>query len=123
MGDSWYSRPILFAADIQRMMGFYIGKLSFKEDWRYEEDGQLEIAQVSRGGCELIFSCQDSMRASPGRIFISLDFDVLEAAKAEFEAKGVAIRFRWWGYYTLVVTDPDNNELFFPYPQDYTPPA
>ena len=31
------------------------------------------------------------------------------------------MRFRKWGYHTLVVSDPDGNELFFPYPQDYTP--
>jgi catechol 2,3-dioxygenase-like lactoylglutathione lyase family enzyme len=123
MSDSWYSRPILFAADIQRMLDFYIGRLGFKEDWRYVEDARLEIAQVSRSGCELIFSCQDSMRAGPGRIFVSIDPGALEALKTELQNKSTAIGFRWWGYHTLVVQDPDGNELFFPYPQDYRPQA
>jgi catechol 2,3-dioxygenase-like lactoylglutathione lyase family enzyme len=121
MSDRWYSRPILFAADIQRMLDFYIGKLGFREGWRYEEGGQLVIAQVSRSDCELIFTRQESMRAGPGRIFISLDLDVLEAARAEFEARGIPVRFRRWGYHTLVVQDPDGNELYFPYPADYRP--
>jgi catechol 2,3-dioxygenase-like lactoylglutathione lyase family enzyme len=117
----WYSRPILFAADIQRMLDFYVGLLGFREDWRYEEDGQLLIAQVARSECELIFTCQEGMRAGPGRIFVSLDLDVLEATRAEIEDKDVPVRFRTWGYHTLVVSDPDGNELFFPYPRDYTP--
>jgi catechol 2,3-dioxygenase-like lactoylglutathione lyase family enzyme len=121
MADRWYTRPILFAADIQRMLDFYLGKLGFKEDWRYEEGGQLLIAQVSRAECEIVFSCQDRMKAGPGRIFVSLDLDVLEAVRAEFEKNGVDIEFRRWGYHTLVVRDPDGNELFFPYPADYRP--
>ena len=119
--ERWYSRPILFAADIQRILDFYVGLLGFREDWRYEEDGQLLIAQVARSDCELIFTRQDSMRAGPGRIFISLDLEVLEAARTEFESKGIPIRFRRWGYHTLVVSDPDGNELFFPYPAEYVP--
>jgi hypothetical protein len=45
---------------------------------------------------------------TPGRAAssFSLDLPVLEAARAEFESKK--------GYYTLVVRDPDGNELFFP---------
>ena len=46
--DKRYSRPILFAANIQRMPDFYVSLLGFREDWRYEEDGQLLIAQVAR---------------------------------------------------------------------------
>jgi catechol 2,3-dioxygenase-like lactoylglutathione lyase family enzyme len=116
MSDHWYSRPILYAADIQRMLDFYLGKLGFKEDWRYEEEGQLLIAQVGRNGCELIFTRQPEMHAGPGRIFISLDPEELEASRRDLEARGVPIREGQWGYRTMIVTDPDNNELFFPYP-------
>jgi catechol 2,3-dioxygenase-like lactoylglutathione lyase family enzyme len=112
---------LLFAADIDRMLAFYVGKLGFKEDWRYEDGGRLLIAQVSRSECELIFSCQAWMRAGPGRIYISLDLDVLQAARVEFERRGIAIEHRQWGYHTLVVRDPDGNELLFPYPADYAP--
>jgi len=116
--DRWYSRPILYAADIQRMLGFYVGKLGFKEDWRYEEEGQLLIAQVGRSDCELIFTRQEQMRAGPGRIFISLDLEVLEATRRDFEAKGIAVRDGHWGYKTMIIADPDGNQLFFPYPAD-----
>jgi catechol 2,3-dioxygenase-like lactoylglutathione lyase family enzyme len=114
--DRWYSRPILYAADIQRMLDFYVGQLGFKEDWRFEEGGKLLIAQVRRSECELIFSCQDQMRAGPGRIFISLDLDVLEATRRDYEAKGIAVLNGQWGYRTMIISDPDGNELFFPYP-------
>jgi len=116
--DRWYSRPILYASDIQRMLDFYVGKLGFKEDWRYEEDGALLIAQVGRSDCELIFTQQEPMRRGPGRIFLSLDLDHLEAVRRDFEAKGVPIREGRWGYRTVIVTDPDANELFFAYPAD-----
>ncbi|MDP3738246.1 MAG: VOC family protein [Hyphomonadaceae bacterium] len=119
MGDNWYSRPILYAANLKRTLDFYIGQLGFDESWRYDEGGATQIVQVERLGCELIFSCQDRMKAGAGRIFISLDLDVLEATRRDYEAKGIAIRDGYWGYKTMIIADPDGNELFFPYPADH----
>lgn len=121
MSQRWYARPILYVADMERALGFYTAKLGFTESWRYAEDGRPVVVQVERSGCELIFSSQYRMKTGLGRIFISLDREVLEAVRSEYAAKGLAIRDAQWGYATMIVTDPDGNELFFPYPD--APPA
>ncbi len=118
MSDRWYTRPILYVADMDRALAHYTGALGFTVSWRYDDDGRTAVAQVERAGCELILSCQESMKAGPGRIFVSLDAEVLDAVRREFEGKGVAVREERWGYRTMVVADPDGNELFFPYPRE-----
>ena len=120
MGQKWYARPILYVADMERALAFYTGKLGFSESWRHDEEGRTQVAQVERLGCELIFSCQEEMKAGPGRIFISLDPEVLDAVRREYEGRRLDIRDARWGYATMIVADPDGNELFFPYPAEKT---
>jgi hypothetical protein len=38
--------------------------------------------------------------------------------RAYFEARGAPPRPGRWGYPTLIVDDPDGNQLYFPYPAD-----
>ena len=115
MGQKWYARPILYVADMGRALAFYIDELGFTESWRHDEEGRTRVAQVERLGCELILSCQEQMKAGPGRIFVSLDPDVLDALRLDCEARGLVIRDGHWGYATMIVADPDGNELYFPY--------
>jgi hypothetical protein len=42
----------------------------------------------------------------------------LDALRAEFEGKGVAVKEASWGYRLLVVDDLDGNQLFFNYPAE-----
>ncbi len=118
---TWYTRPVLGVTGIDRSADFYVGKLGFQEDWRYAEEGCPLIVQVSRQSCELILSSQWPERVGHGVTFVSLDPDVLDAARAEFEVKGVAVKDGRWGYPLMVVEDPDGNELCFPYPADDQP--
>jgi catechol 2,3-dioxygenase-like lactoylglutathione lyase family enzyme len=117
MSDKWYSRPVLFVADIDRAVDFYVKQLGFTQAWRYEEDGKAYVAQVDRLGCELIFSSQWPDKVGTGLMFISLDPDVLDALRAELEGRGVDVKDGQWGYRLMVVKDPDGNELYFPYPK------
>lgn len=114
----WYTRPVLFVSDVERSIGFYVDKLGFTENWRHEDAGKPIVAQVDRRGCELIFSSQEPEKTGRGRIFISLDVEVLHSARAELEGKGVAVEDGRWGYPLMVVHDLDGNELYFPYPAD-----
>jgi len=116
MSDVWYSRPVLFVADIDTSVDFYGKQLGFTEAWRFAEDGKAYVAQVVRKGCELIFSSQWPDKVGKGLIFISLDLDVLNALRTELEARGVDVKDGQWGYRLMVVADPDGNELYFPYP-------
>ena len=116
--SGWYARAVLHVADVERAVGFYVGKLGFSEAWRHADEDRLLVAQVDRDGCELILSCQWPDGKGHGLIFISLEPDILAAARAEFEQAGVAVRDGQWGYRLMVVEDPDGNQLFFPYPRE-----
>jgi hypothetical protein len=41
---------------------------------------------------------------------------VLNALRVELEGRGVDVKDGQWGYRLMVVTDPDGNQLYFPYP-------
>jgi hypothetical protein len=67
-------------------------------------------------------SSQEPERTGRGRVFISLDVDLLHAVRAELEGRGVAVADGRWGYPLMIVHDPDGNELYFPYPADGAEP-
>ncbi len=123
MSDKWYARPVLFVADIDRSVDFYVKQLGFTQAWRYEDDGKAWIAQVDRHGCELILSAQWPKKVGMGLMFISLDLGVLDALRADLEGRGVAVKDGQWGYRLMVIADPDGNELYFPYPNSPTASA
>lgn len=116
MSNRWYARPVLFVADIERSIDFYVKQLGFTQNWRYAEEGKAFVAQVERMGCELILSSQWPDKAGKGLMFISLDPEVLDALRAELTGRGVEVKDGQWGYRLMVVGDPDGNELYFPYP-------
>jgi catechol 2,3-dioxygenase-like lactoylglutathione lyase family enzyme len=112
----WYSRPVFFVESVERSITFYTEKLGFTQGFRYEEDGKILVGQVNREDCEIILNCQQPEKNGRSRIFISIDLEPLQALRAEFERRGAPIKDGWWGYDTMVIEDPDGNELFFPYP-------
>ena len=116
MSAKWYTRPVLFVADIDRSVDFYVKQLGFTQAWRYEEDGKAYVAQVDRRGCELILSSQWPDKVGKGLMFISLNVGVLDALRAELEGRGVDVKDGQWGYRLMVIADTDGNQLYFPYP-------
>ena len=116
MKDGWYSRPVLFVENVERAIEFYRDVLGFAEGQRYEEDGTTLVGEVTRGDCALLLNCQQPDKNGCGRIFISLATGLINDLRAEFEARSAPIRDGWWGYDTMIIEDPDGNELFFPYP-------
>ncbi len=48
----WYTRPVLFVADVNRALRFYIDMLGFEKSW-HEGDGAGGVCQVHRAGCEI----------------------------------------------------------------------
>ena len=135
MSEEWYARPVLFVADIDRTLDFYVNRLGFTASWQYQEEGKAFVAQVDRQGCALIFSSQWPDKVGKGLMFISLNVDAapdqlsaaesraLDRLRAEFESRGVDVKDGWWGYRLLVVRDPDGNELYFNYPNAEEEPA
>jgi catechol 2,3-dioxygenase-like lactoylglutathione lyase family enzyme len=116
MSEGWFSRPVLFVADVERAIGFYTRLLGFEPGPKYEEDGVALVGEVSREDCSLLLNCQKPERNGHGRMFISLDPEPFARLKAEFEERGAPVKTGWWGYDLMIVEDPDGNELFFPEP-------
>ena len=111
----WYSRPVLFVADLNRALRFYVDQLGFEKNW-HAGDGAGTVCQVSRSDCEIIL-CQDPMRRDKARLFIELTADGLTAFRHELGERSVPNKATRWGYDTTQVDDPDGNELFFPVPE------
>ena len=88
MNNEWFARPVLFVADIDRSVDFYVKKLGFSHPWRYEEEGKALVAQVERDGCALILSSQWPDKVGKGLMFISLDVEVLNALRGAGRKEG-----------------------------------
>jgi catechol 2,3-dioxygenase-like lactoylglutathione lyase family enzyme len=112
----WYARPVLFVADVPASVGFYTDRLGFARAWSYEEDGKTLVAQVDRGGCELILSSQWPGKVGTGMTFVSLDRKVFDALWPELQGRDVVVRDGFWGYTSKIIDDPDGNQLYFPDP-------
>jgi catechol 2,3-dioxygenase-like lactoylglutathione lyase family enzyme len=110
----WYTRPVLFVADVNRAARFYVDMLGFEKGW-HSDGGAGTVCQVNHGECEIIL-CADATRRDRGRLFVELTAEALADLRRELVARGVPTRETWWGYDTLQVDDPDGNELFFPDP-------
>ena len=108
----WYTRPVLFVADLDRALRFYIDMLGFEKDW-HEGDGAGGVCQVNRAGCEIIL-CEDDTRSDKARLFVSLTADGLAALRREIAERSVPSDKSWWGYDVIKIVDPDGNELLFP---------
>ena len=110
----WYPRPVFFVADVGRALHFYLDLLGFEKRW-HSGEGTGGVCQVDRGECEIIL-CEDHTRADRSRLFIELTPDGLAELKRELAERSVPVAETWWGYDSLLVTDPDGNELLFPIP-------
>jgi catechol 2,3-dioxygenase-like lactoylglutathione lyase family enzyme len=123
----WFARPVLHVTDVEASLRFYIDRLGFTSPWRFDDDGNARVAQVDRQGCALILADAWPEKIGKALMFISLNVEppsqqaavaALDALRAEFEARGVAVKEGSWGYRILIVDDPDGNQLFFNYPHE-----
>ena len=116
MSEKWYSRPVLFVSDINRSVDFYVKQLGFTQNWRFEGDeGEALVAQVARPGIELILNAESPQKTGKALMFIALEREVLDALRADLEARGVDVKDGHWGYRVMVTTDPDGNSFYFAY--------
>lgn len=108
----WYTRPVLFVADVTRSLRFYTGMLGFEKSW-HEADGAGKVCQVNRADCEIIL-CEDATRTDKARLFVELTPEGLNALRSEITARSIPAETSWWGYDVIKIVDPDGNELLFP---------
>lgn len=112
----WYTRPVLFVADLKRALRFYTDMLGFEKAW-HEDGGDGKVCQVNRAECEIIL-CEDPDRGDRGRLFVSLTRDGMAQLRRELIERSVPSKKSWWGYDVIQVDDPDRNELLFPLPDE-----
>ncbi len=62
----WYTRPVVFVADVNRTIGFYVQLLGFEKGW-HDGDGAGTVCQVNCGECEIIL-CEDATRRNSGAL-------------------------------------------------------
>lgn len=111
-GHRWYTRPVLFVADVNRAIRFYVERLGFEKNW-HEGDGAGTVCQVTRRGCEIIL-CEDAARCGRARLFVELTREGLAELRRELAERSVPSKDSWWGHAVIQVDDPDGNELLFP---------
>jgi catechol 2,3-dioxygenase-like lactoylglutathione lyase family enzyme len=107
----WYARPVLFVADVNRALRFYLDMLGFEKSW-HEGDGAGGVCQVNRAGCEIIL-CQHDTRRDKARLFVELTPEGLAALLREAIERSVPTEKSWWGFDVIKIVDPDGNELLF----------
>ena len=108
----WYTRPVLFVADVNRAIRFYVDALGFWKKW-HEGDGTGTVCQVNRGECEIIL-CEHATRRDKARLFDELNADHPAELRRELVERSVPSKNTWWGYDSIQIEDPDGNELLFP---------
>ena len=116
MTETWYSRTVFFVGDGERSLEFYTDKLGFSLDWNYEYEGRPHVFQVSLNGLELILNQVEEPtrgREGSGRVFVGLEDDQVEGFWQHIESHGIKTTVQLWGEPTVVVRDPDGNEIFF----------
>src|SRR5258707_1946221 len=110
----WYTRPVLFVADVHRALQFYVEMLGFEKRW-HEDDGKGKVCQVNRAECEIIL-CEDADRKDRVRLFVSLTEDGIAELRREIVERSIPSKNSWWSYNVIQIDDPDGNELLFPLP-------
>lgn len=109
--DNLYARSVFFVASAERSRRFYTEELGFSVDWDVGD-----VFQVSLFGFELILNQtwgKTLDRAGHGRLFIGLEDNQIEPVHQHIAAKGIPTERVEWGRSTLVIKDPDGNELYF----------
>ena len=112
--------PILDVRDVEAALRFYVERLGFQIDFRYEEDPN-NYAGVRRGGVSLHMQWQheDHFRdGTAGRLRVRIVVDDPDALFEEYRAKGVLdettrVRDTVWGTREFGFRDPDGNGLTF----------
>ena len=119
--ENLYGRAVFFVKDAESALRFYTETLGFTLDWNHKEQDRAFVFQVSLLGFQLILNQAESWtegRAGHGRVFIGMEDDQADAFREHVERHRIPVEAFRWGAPTLVIRDPDGNELFVWVPED-----
>lgn len=112
--------PILDVRHVEEAISFYVDRLGFEVDFRYEKEPD-NYAGVRRDSARLHMQRQDARHfenGTAGRQRSRIPVDDPDAIYAEFKAMGVLdddveVRDTEWGTREFGFRDPDGNGLVF----------
>jgi uncharacterized glyoxalase superfamily protein PhnB len=112
--------PILDVRDVEAALRFYVDRLGFQVDFRYEDDPS-NYAGVRRGAVYLHMQWQhedEFRKGTAGRLRVRILVDDPDALFEEYRAKGVfdertQVRETAWRTREFGFRDPDGNGLTF----------
>ncbi len=112
--------PILDVRDIDSALDFYVERLGFEVDFRYEGDPK-NYAGVRRDGVHLHMQWQDEehfARGTAGRLRVRIIVSDPDTLFSEYNSAGVLaddaqLRDTNWGTREFGFRDPDGNGLIF----------
>jgi catechol 2,3-dioxygenase-like lactoylglutathione lyase family enzyme len=119
--NEFHSRSVFFVSDAEKSLDYYTNTLGFELDWNHQETGKAFVFQVSLFGFQLILNQvqrDTENRAGHGRVFVGVDDEQGNVLQMHIKDKGIETSIIHWGNQTLVIRDPDGNELFFSLPTD-----
>jgi catechol 2,3-dioxygenase-like lactoylglutathione lyase family enzyme len=114
--ENLYARSVFFVKDAEASLTFYTQTMGFALDWNYQYEGRAWVFQVSLFGFDLILNQvygPTQNRAGHGRAFIGVEEHKARALIQHIRERGLDRMRADWGRPTLVLRDPDGNELFF----------
>lgn len=114
--ENFYARSVFFVKDAEASLTYYTQTLGFALDWNHQDEGRALVFQVSLFGFELILNQvygHTRDRVGHGRAFIGLEDTQAPSLLQHIRERGIHAMRHEWGQPTLVITDPDGNELFF----------
>ncbi len=104
--------PILYSADIERSIAYYMDKLAFKNNWIW--DGAKTFGGVSVG-CVEIFFCKEN-QGNPGT-WLAINVDDVDEYHAIIQERGATILSapdnKPWHMREMLVQDPDGHIIRF----------
>lgn len=122
--ENFYARSVFFVKNAEESLAFYTRTLGFALDWNHQYEGRAWVFQVSLFGFELILNQvygPTQTRAGHGRVFIGLEDQQAPQLLQHIREHNLNPMRADWGRPTLVLRDPDANELFFWIPEsDWT---
>jgi glyoxylase I family protein len=115
--------PLLFVDDIQLCVGFYVDKLGFKVEAKWEPDGALAWCKLRRDGSALMLqlATEEDRPANErgGGVYFYFDCEDVDGMYAEVVARGLKVKppkAAHYGQTQISVRDPGGYYLWFQSP-------
>ena len=115
--------PLLFVDDIQVGAGFYVDKLGFQVEAKWEPDGALAWCKLRRDGSALMLQqATDEDRPANervGGVYFYFDCEDVDRMYAEVVARGLKVKppkVAHYGQKQISVRDPSGYSLWFQSP-------